>query len=71
MQKTSSAVSEGWLKANAKLCSCGKWIQKAEGCDHMTCVCGAEWCYVCGAPYGAIRKKGNSAHRRTCQYWAV
>jgi hypothetical protein len=71
-QKTSAAVSEGWLKQNAKLCgSCGKWIQKTEGCDHMTCTCGAEWCYVCGAAYGLIRKRGNSAHNRTCKYWAA
>lgn len=27
---------------------CRKPIQLAEACNHMTCVCGTEFCYVCG-----------------------
>ncbi|KAH8891744.1 hypothetical protein GQ53DRAFT_615387, partial [Thozetella sp. PMI_491] len=30
-------------------CSCGHWVEKSSGCLHMTCLCGAEWCYRCGA----------------------
>jgi len=28
--------------------SCKFWIEKTEGCDHMTCNCGFEFCYNCG-----------------------
>lgn len=31
--------------------TCWKWIQRTEGCNHMTCVCGKEFCYVCGKAY--------------------
>lgn len=33
----------------AKECpSCGVMTEKVSGCDHITCKCGAHWCYVCG-----------------------
>ena len=27
--------------------SCSMFIEKAEGCNHMTCRCGHQFCYVC------------------------
>lgn len=27
---------------------CGADVQKIEGCNHMTCTCGTEFCWVCG-----------------------
>jgi len=31
-------LSESWLKEHAKQCpGCASWIQKTEGCDHMSC----------------------------------
>ncbi len=27
---------------------CRYWVSKNEGCDHMTCRCGEEFCYQCG-----------------------
>ena len=39
--------------AQYKQCpSCKFWVSKNEGCDHMTCRCGHEFCYKCGAEYG-------------------
>jgi len=32
---------------------CGVCTQKTFGCDHMTCVCGQHWCWVCGAAGGS------------------
>ena len=26
-------------------------IERTEGCYHMTCKCGRQFCYVCGASY--------------------
>ncbi|KAK4145540.1 uncharacterized protein C8A04DRAFT_10567, partial [Dichotomopilus funicola] len=31
--------------------SCRRDVHKFEGCDHITCLCGHEWCYLCAAPY--------------------
>lgn len=29
---------------------CGQGVTKTEGCDHMSCQCGTEWCYVVSEP---------------------
>ena len=34
--------------------SCRLWVEKIEGCNHMTCSCGHEFCYNCGRVYGAL-----------------
>ncbi|EPE04185.1 ibr domain-containing protein [Ophiostoma piceae UAMH 11346] len=44
------AAEEGWRRC----ISCAVIIEHREACQHMTCRCGAEFCYVCGA------------HWRTC-----
>ena len=34
---------------NYKICpKCGIWVEKTEGCNHMRCRCGADFCYKCG-----------------------
>ncbi|RKP27945.1 hypothetical protein SYNPS1DRAFT_26425 [Syncephalis pseudoplumigaleata] len=40
-----------WLEENTTTCpTCHCSIQKAFGCNHMTCsVCGTHFCYLCGA----------------------
>ncbi|XP_031484778.1 E3 ubiquitin-protein ligase RSL1-like [Nymphaea colorata] len=42
---------------------CNHMIELAEGCYHMTCRCGYEFCYTCGAEY--VRKKPTCA----CPLW--
>ncbi|KAG8159929.1 hypothetical protein KVR01_010566 [Diaporthe batatas] len=38
------AKKEGWKQCHA----CKTVIELKQGCNHMTCRCGAEFCYVCG-----------------------
>ena len=44
---------EAWRKkAGAKRCTRCKFIVfKNDGCNHMTCRCGYEFCYVCGGKH--------------------
>lgn len=49
---------------NRKCPGCEAWIERNEGCNHMTCKCGAQICYRCGVPYldtaaGKARGKSN------------
>lgn len=38
---------------NFKQCSnCKHWIERKEGCPHMTCRCGYQFCYRCGGRWG-------------------
>ncbi|CAD8097178.1 unnamed protein product [Paramecium sonneborni] len=38
--------------AKYKQCpQCKFWVEKSEGCNHMTCRCKFEFCYVCGGVY--------------------
>ncbi|RYP47580.1 hypothetical protein DL768_006366 [Monosporascus sp. mg162] len=39
------AGEEGWKRCYG----CGAYVEHREACQHMTCRCGAQFCYVCGA----------------------
>ena len=63
-EKKNHSESENvqWLLANAKQCpNCHKYIEKNQGCNHMTCNksfsgCGYEFCWICmgeWAPHGS------------------
>ena len=32
---------------------CEFWVERSEGCDHMRCRCGKDFCYKCGGKYGS------------------
>ncbi|KAL5170386.1 E3 ubiquitin-protein ligase RNF144A [Glycine soja] len=38
------AKEEKWQKCPR----CTMFVQRREGCDHMTCRCGCDFCYICG-----------------------
>lgn len=41
---------------NYKQCpQCRFWVEKSAGCNHMTCRCTYQFCYVCGGKYMACR----------------
>ncbi|KUJ24183.1 uncharacterized protein LY89DRAFT_634121 [Mollisia scopiformis] len=43
----SSATGEGWKRCG----NCKAMVELRTGCNHITCRCKAEWCYVCGATW--------------------
>ncbi|KAL3686091.1 hypothetical protein R1sor_004113 [Riccia sorocarpa] len=54
-----------------RLAKCKRWqrckrcrhvIELVQGCYHITCRCGHQFCYVCGEPWG-------SGHRCKCKFW--
>ena len=52
----SQAVEDRMTAALVITCkrkSCGKQFFKTEGCNHMTCPCGAHYCYECGEQLGS------------------
>eukprot|EP01061_Rhynchopus_euleeides_P027431 TRINITY_DN445_c0_g2_i2.p1 TRINITY_DN445_c0_g2~~TRINITY_DN445_c0_g2_i2.p1 ORF type:complete len:580 (+),score=240.66 TRINITY_DN445_c0_g2_i2:220-1740(+) len=46
------AVEEAAGDPEARTCpSCAAPTVKADGCNHMTCLCGCDWCWECGGDY--------------------
>ncbi|KAF3915642.1 hypothetical protein ABW21_db0209139 [Orbilia brochopaga] len=41
------AISEKWSQCYR----CGMAVEKADGCMHMICRCGVDFCYRCGGPW--------------------
>lgn len=40
---------DGVKSLNMKRCpKCKAWVEKNKGCNHIICVCGSNFCYVCG-----------------------
>ncbi|CAF3981604.1 unnamed protein product [Rotaria magnacalcarata] len=64
--------NQKWLRDNAKKCpACHSFIQKNDGCVHMTCShCKYEFCWVCFADFKPIQDYGNHNHVRHCIYYA-
>jgi len=49
-------ANQKWLKKNTKQCpDCKRFVQKNRGCNHMTCKCGAQFCWICGESYRTHR----------------
>ncbi|XP_032665567.1 uncharacterized protein LOC116841583 isoform X2 [Odontomachus brunneus] len=51
---------------------CGRTFFKEEGCNKMTCPCGAQMCYICDKPisnYGHFRGQGTMASN-LCPLWS-
>jgi hypothetical protein len=45
---------ESKAELNVKECpGCGTMTEKTRGCNHITCDCGVDWCFLCGGEYAA------------------
>ncbi|KAK4199561.1 hypothetical protein QBC40DRAFT_254894 [Triangularia verruculosa] len=40
---------------------CKAGVEKTEGCNHITCLCGVEWCYRCEGLWGPGHRMGVGA----------
>jgi hypothetical protein len=56
-------------KDHSKICpNCKQGVTKQDGCDHLMCRCGKEWCFICLASWENIMRIGAEAHHPTCDY---
>lgn len=41
-------LDDAWIKKNSKPCpKCSLAVTKNDGCNHMTCRCGHQFCWIC------------------------
>ena len=51
-QLIETAGQQGWRRCQR----CSRMIELTHGCNHMTCLCGNQFCYICGrAPWKSCR----------------
>lgn len=63
------ATAKLLAKEATSICpKCGQGVTKTDGCDHMMCQCGTEWCYVCSCSWENILRIGATAHATFCIY---
>ena len=71
VEEVDESVNQWAQSAGAKRCTrCFFWVHKNEGCDHMTCRCGYQFCYICGGKYQdceCTRKKAAEAARQAAE----
>ena len=50
--KKDDKKTQAWLRNKTKQCpNCHESVEKSEGCNHVHCRCGANWCYLCTGPF--------------------
>ncbi|KAI0159554.1 hypothetical protein GGR57DRAFT_428662 [Xylariaceae sp. FL1272] len=71
-QRRSDKLSEKHVQKTTKPCpGCRKNVHKFSGCDHITCICGHEWCWLCFSPYTRDNNLFlRCRHKEECQYFA-
>jgi hypothetical protein len=53
-----------WVKAFTKKCDkCGDHIEKNQGCNHMTCRCGYEFCWLCRKEWKSVGGYGHTCNK--------
>lgn len=54
--KFTDAITKFCRKMKWMRCfECGHVIEKKVGCNHITCYCGAQFCYLCGSKWGQCK----------------
>ncbi|KAL3679437.1 hypothetical protein R1sor_022393 [Riccia sorocarpa] len=51
-EKSDLLLLRGLAKDNNwQWCACGHLVERNQGCNHMRCRCGKEFCYICGGTW--------------------
>ncbi|KAI0102168.1 hypothetical protein GGR51DRAFT_550629 [Nemania sp. FL0031] len=53
------AQEEGWRRCY----QCKRFVEHAAACRHMTCICGAEFCYLCGKRWNGVGAREQEEER--------
>ncbi|KAI1453463.1 hypothetical protein F4805DRAFT_366308 [Annulohypoxylon moriforme] len=69
-QRKNDKASEKHVKEITKPCpGCNRNVHKYTGCDHVTCICGHEWCWLCfGTYYRDNQEFLQCHHTQECRY---
>ncbi|KAH0606040.1 uncharacterized protein H6S33_004497 [Morchella sextelata] len=51
---------QGWIRCY----QCRTMVERTQGCNHITCKCGAHFCYICGSVWKTCACTGEEAARR-------
>ena len=70
-----SKLSDAWIKKNTMPCpKCSLAVTKNDGCNHMTCTCSHQFCWVCrrdwsecGGTYNCAKIKKTNTEANTEQ----
>jgi hypothetical protein len=54
------AHRRAWKRCPAP--GCGHVVERIDGCNHVRCVCGADFCYACGALYKSSKPTAGNVH---------
>eukprot|EP00882_Tetradesmus_deserticola_P013459 GHRQ01014291.1.p1 GENE.GHRQ01014291.1~~GHRQ01014291.1.p1 ORF type:complete len:172 (-),score=20.74 GHRQ01014291.1:253-768(-) len=54
------AQQQAWKRCPAA--GCGHVVERTEGCNHMRCRCGVDFCYACGSAYSSSQPSADNVH---------
>eukprot|EP00882_Tetradesmus_deserticola_P013925 GHRQ01014792.1.p2 GENE.GHRQ01014792.1~~GHRQ01014792.1.p2 ORF type:complete len:168 (+),score=34.79 GHRQ01014792.1:803-1306(+) len=54
------AQQQAWKRCPAA--GCGHVVERSEGCNHMRCRCGVDFCYACGSAYRNSQPSADNVH---------
>ncbi|KAL2818939.1 RING finger protein [Aspergillus granulosus] len=66
-QLLTTAQQHGWQRCY----SCWRMVELEHGCNHMTCRCGAQFCYNCGVKWKECRCEQWNEHRLLARAYQI
>ncbi|KAF0465694.1 Serine/arginine repetitive matrix protein 2 [Gigaspora margarita] len=60
--RNAESASESYVGQLKQCPNCSSRIKKNEGCDHMTCRCGHQFCWIC-------MNEWDKPHKSSCSFY--